>query len=201
MPKLILGSSSVYRASALQTLGLVFTQISPDIDETPEAGEPPEALARRLAISKASWIARRNPEAVVIGSDQVGRCQERLLSKPGSLNVARQMLQRNSGQQAVFYTALAVSQFDRHRNEQIRFDLVKTELKFRTLDDAEIHRYVEQDQAIDSAGGFKAESLGIALFEYIRSDDPSALIGLPLIALTGRLREFGVNPLAQSSNR
>jgi septum formation protein len=199
-PKLILGSSSVYRAAALRTLGLTFTQLSPDIDETPEAEESPEALARRLAAAKATMLARRNPEAVVIGSDQVGWCQGRLLSKPGSLAAAREMLVRNNGRAASFYTALTVSRIGRDGFEHTCTDVIKTELKFRALSDAEIHRYVEQDQATDAAGGFKAESLGIALFEYIRADDPSALIGLPLIALTSRLREFGINPLAHAGS-
>ena len=195
-PKLILGSSSVYRAAALRTLGLRFTQLSPDIDEKPEAKESPEALARRLAMAKATILARRNPEAVVIGSDQVGWCHGRLLTKPGNLAAARQMLVSNNGQAASFYTALTVSRIGRDGFEHTCTDVIKTELKFRTLSNAEIHRYVERDRATDAAGGFKADSLGIALFEYIRADDPSALIGLPLIALTSRLREFGISPLA-----
>jgi septum formation protein len=199
MPELILGSSSVYRAAALRTLGLPFRQISPDINETPEAEEQPDGLARRLAVAKATWIARQNPEAVVIGSDQVGWCQDHLLSKPGSLEAAKQMLMHNAGWPAIFYTALAISRFDHDGCERTCVDLIKTELKFRNLSTAEIQRYVEQDRATDSAGGFKAESLGIALFEYIRADDPSALIGLPLITLTSRLKEFGINPLALST--
>lgn len=201
MPELILGSSSVYRAAALQTLGLTFTQISPDIDETPEAGESPEDLVRRLAGAKATFLAQCNPGAVVIGSDQVGWCQNRLLSKPGSLDAAKQMLVRNSGHEATFYTGLAVRQLEHNGNGHTRIDVIKTELKFRTLSKTEIDRYVERDKATDSAGGFKAESLGIALFEYIRADDPSALIGLPLIALTSRLREFGIDPLDHSGTR
>lgn len=199
--ELILGSSSVYRAAALGTLGLPFAQISPDIDETPKAKELPDALARRLASTKATVVAQQNPTAVVIGSDQVGWCQGRLLSKPGSLDAARQMLMRNAGLEAVFYTALALSQFDHDGCEHTCVDVIKTELKFRNLSDAEIDHYVEHDHPIDSAGGFKAESLGIALFEYIRADDPSALIGLPLITLTSRLREFGISPLAPPSTQ
>lgn len=195
-PELILGSSSSYRAAALQTLGLPFRQISPDIDETPNTAEQPDALARRLAATKATRVAQHNPDAVVVGSDQVGWCRDRLLSKPGSLDAARQMLMRNAGSKAVFYTALALSRFDQKGREHCCVDVIKSELKFRNLSDTEIQRYVEVDRATDAAGGFKAESLGITLFEYIRADDPSALIGLPLIALTTRLREFGINPLA-----
>jgi len=195
-PKLILGSSSEYRRAALKTLGLSFTQVSPDIDETPQHAEHPEQLARRLAAAKANVVARQHPGAVVIGSDQVGWCQNRYLGKPGGLEAAKLALSRNSGRKATFYTGLAVCQFDSAEGVKTSTDVIATELQFRVLSETEIDHYVSKDRPIDSAGGFKAESLGIALFEYIKADDPSALIGLPLITLVSRLREFGINPLA-----
>ena len=195
-PKLILGSSSKYRGAALQTLGLSFTQVSPDIDETPQHAEHPQRLAQRLAAAKANVIASQHPGAVVIGSDQVGWCEGRYLGKPGKLEAAKLALSRNSGRKATFYTGLAVCQFDSAEGVKMSTDVIATELQFRVLSETEIDHYVSEDRPIDSAGGFKAESLGIALFEYVKADDPSALIGLPLITLVSRLREFGINPLS-----
>ncbi len=195
-PKLILGSSSKYRGAALQTLGLSFTQVSPDIDETPQHAEHPQQLAQRLAAAKANVIASQHPGAVVIGSDQVGWCEGRYLGKPGKLEAAKLALSRNSGRKATFYTGLAVCQFDSAEGVKMSTDVIATELQFRVLSETEVDHYVSEDRPIDSAGGFKAESLGIALFEYVKADDPSALIGLPLITLVSRLREFGINPLS-----
>lgn len=195
-PKLILGSSSKYRGAVLQTLGLSFTQVSPDIDETPQHAEHPQQLAQRLAAAKANVIASQHPGAVVIGSDQVGWCEGRHLGKPGKLEAAKLELSRNSGRKATFYTGLAVCQFDSAEGVKMSTDVIATELQFRVLSETEIDHYVSEDRPIDSAGGFKAESLGIALFEYVKADDPSALIGLPLITLVSRLREFGINPLS-----
>ena len=195
-PKLILGSSSKYRGAALQTLGLSFTQVSPDIDETPQHAEHPQQLAQRLAAAKANVIASQHPGAVVIGSDQVGWCEGRYLGKPGGLEAAKLALSRNRGRKATFYTGLAVCQFDSAEGVKMSTDVIATELQFRVLSETEIDHYVSEDRPIDSAGGFKAESLGIALFEYVKADDPSALIGLPLITLVSRLREFGINPLS-----
>ena len=193
---LILGSSSPYRAQALRSLGLVFTQISPNVDETPRSNEPPEALAARLAETKAVGIAQQHAGAIVIGSDQVGFCSGRLLSKPGSKANAIAALRQNAGHTATFYTGLVCARQDLAGTLHTRLDVCKTELKFRLLTDEQVTRYVEYDDPVDVAGAFKAESLGIALFDYIRADDPSALIGLPLIALTRQLQSFGVDPLS-----
>ena len=192
---LILGSSSPYRAQALRSLGLVFTQVSPNVDETPRSNESPEALAARLAQTKAIGIAQQHAGAIVIGSDQVGFCSGRLLSKPGSKANAIAVLRQNAGQIATFYTGLVCARQDLAGTLHTRLDVCKTELKFRLLTDEQVTRYVEYDDPVDVAGAFKAESLGIALFDYIRADDPSALIGLPLIALTRQLQSFGVDPL------
>ena len=193
---LILGSSSRYRASALRTLGLEFRQISPDVDESPLKGEMPSDLALRLARDKARYLAYRHPGAVVIGSDQVGSCEQRLLSKPGTPANASQSLARCSGKRATFYTALALARSAPDGEIEITGDISVTELKFRTLSTKQVEFYVQQDMPIDSAGAFKVEGLGISLFEYVRAEDPSALIGLPLIALTTRLKSFGIDPLA-----
>jgi septum formation protein len=192
---LILGSSSPYRAQALRSLGLVFTQISPNVDETPRSNESPEALAARLAETKAVGIAQQHAGAIVIGSDQVGFCSGRLLNKPGSKANAIAALRQNAGHTATFYTGLVCARQDLAGTLHTRLDVCKTELKFRLLTDEQVTRYVEYDDPVDVAGAFKAESLGIALFDYIRADDPSALIGLPLIALTRQLQSFGVDPL------
>ena len=193
---LILGSSSPYRAQALRSLGLVFTQISPNVDETPRSNESPKALAARLAETKAVGIAQQHAGAIVIGSDQVGFCSGRLLIKPGSKANAIAALRQNAGHTATFYTGLVCARQDLAGTLHTRLDVCKTELKFRLLTDEQVTRYVEYDDPVDVAGAFKAESLGIALFDYIRADDPSALIGLPLIALTRQLQSFGVDPLS-----
>ena len=195
---LILGSASIYRAQALKSLGLSFTQVTPRVDETPGLYESPKDLAERLAHTKATVVARRHLGAVVIGSDQVGYCAGELLSKPGTKANAEKSLRKISGNTATFFTALVCAK--QHCGGELRtsLDICMTELKFHDLTDEQIKNYVERDNPIDTAGGFKAESLGIALFEYIRADDPSALIGLPLIALTRRLQAFGIDPLAPS---
>ena len=193
---LILGSSSRYRAQALRSLGLVFTQVSPNVDERPRLNESPETLAARLARTKAVNIAQQHTGAIVVGSDQVGFCSGRLLSKPGSKANAIAVLRQNAGQTATFYTGIACARQDLAGKLRTQLDVCKTELKFRLLTDDQITRYVDHDNPVDVAGGFKAESLGIALFDYIRADDPSALIGLPLIALTQQLQSFGIDPLS-----
>ena len=198
---LILGSSSPYRATALRTLGLEFRQISPDVDESPREGEKPDDLALRLAQKKALYLAQQHPGAVIIGSDQVGFCDHRLLSKPGTQANAIQSLRQCSGKVATFYTALALARSTPGGEIEIAGDIAVTELKFRSLTPEQITFYVQQDMPIDAAGAFKAEGLGITLFDYVRAEDPSALIGLPLIALTTHLRDFGMDPLAAGAER
>ena len=201
--QIILGSSSKYRARALGTLGLElnidFSQQPPNIDETPWQMESPRAIASRLALAKAKEIAQNNPGKVVIGSDQTGACGDRILEKPGTAEAAIESLTYCSGKSATFYTGLAIYQCDDEKQDgggdKYTLDVETTHLQFRALTNAQIAKYVELDSPLDCAGAFKAESLGIALFESIKTDDPSTLIGLPLIRLVSRLREFGINIL------
>ena len=171
----------------LQTLGLSFQQISPNVDESPRTGEAPR-ICLRLAQDKARDLARRHPDAVVIGSDQVGTCEQRLLSKPGTPAKAIQSLLQSSGKLATFYTALALARTSANGKIEVTGDISLTQLKFRDLSTEQIAFYVEQDMPTDAAGAFKAEGLGISLFDYVRAVDP-ALIGLRS-SLTTRLRNL-----------
>ena len=190
-PGIILASTSTYRARALKQLGLAFTTVSPGVEETPEPNESARALAVRLAQQKAAAVATRQPDKVVIGSDQTGVCEGRLLDKPGTVQANIDMLQRLSGKTADFYTAVATHA----PSDRQQVGVVVTSLSFRTLTLKQIEAYVAYDQALDCAGGFKVESLGIGLFERVSSEDPSALIGLPLIMLTAQLHQAGVDIL------
>lgn len=189
--RLILASSSPYRRALLQRLKLPFAVESPDIDESPRPGESPLALSLRLAQEKAAVIAARHPGALVIGSDQVAVFEGEPIGKPGSFEAARAQLRRFSGREVLFHTALCVTDGQRPLLEQ-----VPTECRFLTLDDVRIEHYLRVEQPFDTAGSAKAEQLGVALMERMRSDDPTALIGLPLIALCRMLRAFGLEPLA-----
>ncbi|MDX1496438.1 MAG: Maf family nucleotide pyrophosphatase [Salinisphaeraceae bacterium] len=186
--RLILGSSSPYRRELLQRFGLPFECISPDVDESRHTGESAGALSSRLAALKAQTVAHMHPDAVVIGSDQVLECNGELLGKPGNRNNAIEQLRTMSGQTLKFYTALCVCQ-----GEKQVADLAVTQVLFRKLDDATIEAYLAREPAFDVAGSCKAESLGIALCDAIESDDPTALIGLPLIRLRKLLSQFGIN--------
>ncbi|MBO9357188.1 septum formation protein Maf [Bordetella petrii] len=190
-PRLILASSSRYRRELLARLRLPFAAVSPDIDETPVPGEAPADLALRLSVSKALAIAQRHPGCIVIGSDQVATADGRPIGKPGDFARAQAQLRELAGRTVEFHSALAVT--DGQRVEKA--DVV-TQCRFRPLSDAAIAAYLRAEEPYDTAGSAKAESLGIALMEYIRSDDPTAIIGLPLIALTGMLATFGLDPLA-----
>ena len=186
---LILGSTSRYRRELLQRLHLPFEVEAPEVDETPLSNESPQALAMRLALAKARAVARRRPEAVVIGSDQVADLSGECLGKPGTHERAVAQLQRMRGQTVVFQTALAVvclaSGF-----EQI--DLAAVRVRFRDLSDADIERYLRIEQPYDCAGSAKSEGLGIALLDAIDSDDPTGLVGLPLIRTCRLLRAAGI---------
>lgn len=188
---LVLGSTSVYRRELLSRLRLPFTVEPPEVDETPQAGEQPAALARRLAAAKAAAVARKHPEAVVIGSDQVADLEGEPLGKPGNHANALAQLRRMSGRTVVFQTALTVmceaSGFAQH-------DLAPVRVRFRSLSDAEIEAYLRAEQPYDCAGSAKSEGLGIALLEAIDSDDPTALVGLPLIRTARMLRAAGIAP-------
>ena len=186
---LVLGSTSRYRRELLERLGLPFTVAAPHTDETPQPGETPRALALRLALAKARAVAQQHPDAVVIGSDQVADLAGEPLGKPGEHARAVQQLRQMRGQTVVFQTAVAVvcaaTGF-----EQV--DLAPVEVKFRDLSDAEIERYLRTEQPYDCAGSAKSEGLGIALLDAIHSDDPTALIGLPLIRTCRMLRAAGL---------
>jgi septum formation protein len=185
---LILASSSRYRRELLQRLALPFQIIAPLVDESATLAESPEERAQRLALAKASAVSLQQPEATVIGSDQVAMCKGTILHKPGNAQRCRAQLQWLSGSAATFHTAVAVIQGPQARS--IRF-LDTTTAYFRALSAEEIDRYIAAEQPFDCAGGFRSESLGISLFERVVGTDPTALIGLPLIALARALRELG----------
>ena len=185
---LILASSSRYRRELLQRLALPFQIIAPLVDESAMLAESPEERAQRLALAKASAVSQQRPEATVIGSDQVALCKNTILHKPGNAQRCRAQLQSLSGSTATFHTAVAVIQGAQARS--VRF-LDTTIVHFRALSGEEIDRYIAAEQPFDCAGGFRSESLGISLFERVVSTDPTALIGLPLIALARALRELG----------
>ena len=186
---LVLGSTSRYRRELLERLGLPFTVAAPHTDETPQPGETPRALALRLALAKARAVAQQHPDAVVIGSDQVADLAGQPLGKPGEHARAVQQLRQMRGQTVVFQTAVAVV-CAAMGFEQV--DLAPVEVKFRDLSDAEIERYLRTEQPYDCAGSAKSEGLGIALLDAIHSDDPTALIGLPLIRTCRLLRAAGL---------
>ncbi len=192
---LVLGSTSRYRAELLRRLTPHFRQAAQDVDESRQPGEAPPALAARLARAKAEAVAQRHPGAVVIGSDQVASLDDKILGKPGSAERARAQLTACSGRQVQFHTALCVLD-TRVAPSQVHAEVDLTEVQFRELEAADIARYIKREQPLDCAGSFKSEGLGIALFERIASDDPSALIGLPMIALCRLLRRAGIDVLA-----
>ena len=194
LPGIILASSSAYRRELLARLQLPFTAISPDIDETPLAGEAPEATALRLAREKAAAIARLHPGTLVIGSDQVATLDGRQIGKPGDHAHALAQLQSMRGRRVVFHTALCLwdSRLGPDAPHAVQLENVQTLVTFRDLPDAELDAYLRIEQPYDCAGSAKNEGLGIAILERIDSTDPTALTGLPLIALTGMLRRAGV---------
>ena len=192
-PRLILASSSKYRQELLSRLHLPFEAMTPDIDESALPGEAPEATALRLARSKAAAVAALAHGALVIGSDQVATLDGQQIGKPGSHEKALQQLRLMRGRRVVFHTALCVWD-DRTDNAalQAQIENVPTFVTFRDLSDDELDAYLRIEQPYDCAGSAKNEGLGIAILEKIESADPTALTGLPLIALTGMLRRAGV---------
>ena len=186
---LILASTSRYRRELLARLALPFETAAPDVDETPRAGEAPRELALRLALEKAQAVAARKPQAIVIGSDQVADLHGQPLGKPGTHERAAAQLARMSGQTVLFHTAVAVVQASRGFAQS---SLATVTVRFRTLDAATIERYLLAEQPYDCAGSAKSEGLGIALLQAIESDDPTALIGLPLIRTAQLLRAAGL---------
>lgn len=188
---IVLASTSHYRRDLLARFGLPFRVVSPNCDEKPQPGEEPHAMASRLALAKANAVATTCPGTLVIGSDQVAEIAGRVFGKPGSAVAARAQLAASSGRTARFHTAVCVVD-TRHGFATIRTEIDTTHVVFRVLEEDEIARYVDVETPFDCAGSFKAEGLGITLFERIESQDPSALIGLPLIALARLLRTAGI---------
>jgi septum formation protein len=188
-PRLILASTSAYRRELLGRLRMPFDVVAPQVDEAPQPGERPQQLACRLAMAKARAVAARYPQAVVIGSDQVADLDGQALGKPLVHAVAAQQLRRMSGQTVVFQTAVAVVCNERRFGQM---DLAQVTVRFRDLTDAEIEDYLQAEQPYDCAGSAKSEGLGIVLLDAIDNDDPTALIGLPLIRTCRMLRAAGL---------
>lgn len=188
----ILGSTSRYRKELLSRLRIPFEVCAPHVDETPLPGEAPKELALRLALAKALAVAKQNPNAVVIGSDQVADLDGTPLGKPGNHTNAVLQLQKMRGKTVVFQTALSVVCV---ANGYQRTDLAVVRVKFRDLTDSEIESYLRAEEPYDCAGSAKSEGLGIALLDAIDNDDPTALVGLPLIRTCQMLREAGVTLL------
>jgi septum formation protein len=187
--KLILGSTSVYRRELLDRLRVPYSVESPHVDETPLASEPPEALARRLALAKANAVAARFPDCVVIGADQVADLGGTPLGKPGTHARAVAQLQKMRGKTVIFQTAVAVVCLQSGFSQQA---LAPVKVTFRLLSDEEIELYLQAEQPYDCAGSAKSEGLGITLLESIENDDPTALVGLPLIRTSQMLRAAGI---------
>jgi septum formation protein len=187
--RLVLASGSRYRKALLARLGLAFETVSPEVDETELAGESPAMTALRLAVAKAKAAAARHPDALIVGSDQVASCEGIRLGKPGNHAAARRQLAALSGKAAMFDTALALLD---SRSALVRSRVVSCEVAFRVLPETTILEYLAREQPFDCAGSARSEGLGIALIERLRTDDPTSLIGLPLIALTELLAEAGM---------
>jgi septum formation protein len=188
--RLVLASSSQYRRSLLERLGLNFETASPDIDESSLPGEPADALALRLSAEKSVALMTRFPDALILGSDQVAVLEARRLTKPGCRAQAIAQLHAASGKAMIFYTGICL--LDTVSGEK-RMALDKTTVHFRALEERQIANYVDKDEPYDCAGSFKFERLGIALFDRIESEDPNALIGLPLIQLVRLLESAGMS--------
>ncbi len=193
-PLLILASTSRYRRELLARLRLPFEVCAPEVDEARLPGEAPARMAERLALAKARAVAACHPEAIVIGSDQIADLGGEPIGKPGSHERARAQLRAMSGRAVVFQTAVAVICEARGHAASA---LVPVRVRFRTLGDVEIERYLLAEQPYDCAGSAKVETLGIALLDAVESDDPTALVGLPLIKTCALLRAVGIDPLAQ----
>ena len=189
MPSLVLASTSIYRKRLLERLELPFVTDRPELDENPLSEELPTATAERLALAKAHAVAGRHPGTLIIGSDQVAHSGTQIFGKPGTIERAIEQLQAMRGKSIFFHTALCLLD---SRDGSHQIEAVSTEARFRPLSDQEIERYVRRELPLDCAGSAKSESLGISLLEYMRGDDPTALVGLPLIALCRMLRKVGI---------
>jgi len=193
---IVLASTSRYRRELMERLRLPFDVVAPEVDETPLAGEAPRATALRLARLKAEAGARLRPGALVIGSDQVAELDGRPIGKPASFAVALDQLSAMAGRTVAFHTALALAD---GRDGTLQLDCVTTEVAYRRWPRAALETYLALDQPLDCAGAARIESLGICLTESVRADDPTALVGLPLIRLTAMLAQRGVDLLAPRS--
>lgn len=185
--ELILASTSPYRRELLTRLGVPFECVAPRADESRHPGEPAAQMAIRLARLKAETVAAQRPGALVIGSDQVAVLNDAVLGKPGTAAVCREQLRASSGHAVTFFTAVFLAGSE-HADSYVD----RTVVQFRNLEEAEIDRYIAREKPLDCAGGFKAEALGISLFERIETIDPTALTGLPLIWVCAALRRAGV---------
>jgi len=189
MRQIVLASSSPFRKALLQRLQLQFETTSPNVDETAHCDEPSPDLVIRLAISKAHAVAEQYPNALIIGSDQVAVCDKRILGKPGNLENATQQLKFISGKRVTYYTGLCVLDAT---SKELQHDHVKFFVEFRQLTDEMIANYLSKEPAFNCAGSFKSESLGVALTQSMSGEDPTSLVGLPLIRLTQMLEKAGV---------
>lgn len=190
MRKLVLASGSPYRRALLQRLGLDFETANPEVDERPLPGESPGAMVLRLAEAKARTLAPRHPDALIIGSDQCAVTEDGdILGKPGDADRAAEQLRRASGRSVRFLTGLCLLDT---AGGTVQLDVVPFTVHFRSLSEAQIHRYLERERPYDCAGSFRSEGLGIALFRRLEGDDPNALIGLPLIRLVDMLEAAGM---------
>ncbi len=194
MPKLILASTSPYRRALLERLRVPFDVLPPDVDEALAAGETPDQAASRLAVAKALAVARTNPGSIVIGSDQIADLDGQAINKPMNHENALDQLKRMQGREVVFHTALAVVA----GNGDIQMENVPTRVRFCRLPDYLLDRYLRLEESYDCAGSAKIEGLGIALVSSVAAEDPTALIGLPLIRLTAMLRSAGLEVLAHA---
>ena len=191
-PKLVLASTSPFRKALLERLGIAFVAASPETDETRLPGEDAVSLVRRLAEAKARAVAGDFPDALIIGSDQVAVLGEEILGKPGDHAGAVRQLSAAAGKQVVFQTGLCLLN---SATGKAQIDVVEFHVKFRDLSDAQIENYLRREQPYNCAGSFKSEGLGIALFDYMRGDDPNALIGLPMIRLISMLAQENIDVL------
>ena len=195
MKKIVLASSSPYRAELLARVLPTFTVDAPEADERAREGESPRNLAARLALLKARTVAPRHPQALVIGSDQVAAVRDRIYGKPGQVEVAARTLREASGEEMVFHTAVAVIDTQTGRTAEA---LESVRARFRTLTEAEIEAYLRLDSPLDCAGAIRTESRGSLLLEALDGRDPTTMVGLPLIAVAELLRGFGVDPLSEA---
>jgi MAF protein len=189
MKRIVLASTSPYRKALLTRLALPFETSRPDCDESPKDGELPTELVRRLALDKARSVASKHPGTVIIGSDQVAELDGRILGKPGTHDNAVAQLSRASGRQVIFHTGLCLLDAD---SGNFQLDCVPFGVTFRNLNTIQIERYLFQEKPYDCAGSFRSEGYGITLFKRLEGDDPSSLIGLPLIRLVEMLGGAGV---------